>query len=65
MRTDPPVDAQYLPATYLLDLVDARLTLMINSPTGLREIDALSGTHLAADILTWVEQHCPAPARTA
>ena len=30
MRTDPPVDAQYLRATYLLDLVDATRTLMIN-----------------------------------
>lgn len=36
MRTDPPVDAQYLRATYLLDLVDPRRTLLINSPEGLR-----------------------------
>jgi glutathione synthase len=36
MRTDPPVDAQYLRATYLLDLVDATRTLMINSPSGVR-----------------------------
>jgi glutathione synthase len=36
MRTDPPVDAQYLRATYLLDLVDATRTLMVNSPSGVR-----------------------------
>jgi len=36
MRTDPPVDAQYLRATYLLDLVDPSLTLMVNSPYGVR-----------------------------
>jgi glutathione synthase len=36
MRTDPPVDAQYLRATYLLDLVDAARTLMVNSPAGVR-----------------------------
>jgi glutathione synthase len=48
-----------------LDVIGDRLTeVNVTSPTGLREIDALSGTHLAADILTWVQQHCPAPART-
>jgi glutathione synthase len=36
MRTDPPVDAQYLRATYLLDLVDPARTLMVNSPSGVR-----------------------------
>ena len=36
MRTDPPVDAQYLRATYLLNLVDATRTLMVNSPSGVR-----------------------------
>lgn len=36
MRTDPPVDVQYLRATYLLDLVDATRTLMVNSPSGVR-----------------------------
>lgn len=36
MRTDPPVDADYLRATYLLDRVDPRV-VMVNSPTGLRE----------------------------
>jgi len=37
MRTDPPVDAEYLRATYLLDLVDPDRTIVINSPKGLRE----------------------------
>lgn len=36
MRTDPPVDANYLRATYLLDLVDPTRTLMVNAPAGLR-----------------------------
>ena len=36
MRTDPPFDAAYLSATYVLDLVDPLRTLMVNSPAGLR-----------------------------
>lgn len=36
IRTDPPVDAAYLRATYVLDLVDHRHTLMVNAPAGLR-----------------------------
>ncbi|PBI88037.1 Glutathione synthetase [Rhodococcus erythropolis] len=36
MRTDPPFDAAYLSATYVLDLVDSAKTLMLNSPAGLR-----------------------------
>ena len=36
IRTDPPVDADYLRATYVLDLVDARRVLLLNSPDGLR-----------------------------
>lgn len=37
MRTDPPVDAAYLRATYLLDLVDPARTLMVNAPAGIRD----------------------------
>ncbi|MEL6493646.1 MAG: glutathione synthase [Cyanobacteria bacterium J06623_7] len=36
MRTDPPVDVPYLYTTYILDLIDPRQTLVINSPQGLR-----------------------------
>lgn len=36
MRTDPPVDAQYLRATYLLDLIDPAHTVMVNSSSGVR-----------------------------
>lgn len=36
MRTDPPVDAAYLRATYVLDLVDSSRTLLVNDPAGLR-----------------------------
>lgn len=37
MRKDPPVTTAYLYATYCLDYVDARSTLVINSPQGLRQ----------------------------
>ena len=36
MRTDPPVNVNYLYTTYILDLVDSTQTLVINSPQGLR-----------------------------
>ncbi|MBF6535970.1 glutathione synthase [Nocardia farcinica] len=36
MRTDPPVDDAYLRATFILDFVDPRSTLVLNSPAGLR-----------------------------
>lgn len=36
MRTDPPVDATYLYATYTLDYIDPRKTLVVNSPNGIR-----------------------------
>ncbi len=36
MRKDPPFDMSYLYATYILELVDTRRTLVINRPSGLR-----------------------------
>ena len=36
MRTDPPVTVPYLYTTYILDLIDHRKTLVLNSPKGLR-----------------------------
>ncbi len=43
-----------------LDVIGGLVTeLNVTSPTGIREIDALSGTHLAMDVITWAEQHCP------
>jgi glutathione synthase len=36
MRVDPPVDADYLRATYLLDRVDRSRTVLVNRPSGLR-----------------------------
>ena len=36
MRTDPPVTVPYLYTTYVLDYVDPRKTLVVNSPAGLR-----------------------------
>lgn len=37
MRKDPPVTVRYLYATYILELIDQTKTLVINSPSGLRE----------------------------
>jgi glutathione synthase len=37
MRTDPPVDADYLYATHLLSLVEARGVFVMNRPTALRD----------------------------
>jgi glutathione synthase len=36
MRLEPPVDLDYLAATYALDLVDPRRTAQVNAPAGLR-----------------------------
>ena len=36
MRVDPPVNTAYLYATYILDYVDCRKTLVVNSPQALR-----------------------------
>lgn len=36
IRTDPPVDDDYVRGTYILDFVDPNRTLLINSPSGLR-----------------------------
>ncbi len=36
MRKDPPVTVPYLYATYILDYIDPRKTLVVNSPQGLR-----------------------------
>jgi glutathione synthase len=47
MRTDPPVDAAYLRATYLLDLVDESQTLVLNSASGVRNAnEKLFGLHV-------------------
>lgn len=36
MRTDPPVTIPYLYATYILDYIDPKKTLVVNQPAGLR-----------------------------
>ena len=36
MRTDPPVTVPYLYTTYILDYINPAITLVINSPAGLR-----------------------------
>ncbi len=39
MRADPPVDPDYLHATYLLDLAEAAGALVVNRPRALREFN--------------------------
>jgi glutathione synthase len=36
LRTEPPVDATYVAATLVLDLVDQNRTVLVNDPTGVR-----------------------------
>jgi glutathione synthase len=38
LRIDPPVDARYLHTTYLLDLVEASGTRVVNRPAGIRAL---------------------------
>jgi glutathione synthase len=49
-----------------IDVIGGLLTeVNVTSPTGIREIDALTGSHLAADVIAWTEAHCPALAEPA
>lgn len=70
MRTDPPVNVPYLYATYILDYVNPAKTLVVNSPSGLRnaneKVYALQFTKAIPDtivtqnqkvILDFVKQH--------
>jgi glutathione synthase len=44
-----------------IDVIGGLLTeVNVTSPTGIREIDALTGSHLAADVIAWAEANCPA-----
>ncbi len=69
-RTDPPVNDQYLYATYLLELAEKRGLLIINSPVGIRNAneklfalnfaDCIPPTIIAAKkeiIKKFLEQH--------
>ncbi len=38
LRVEPPLDADYLAATYILDLVDQGRTSLVNDPAGLRAV---------------------------
>ncbi len=53
LRIDPPVDARYLHATYLLDLVEAAGVRVVNRPEGIRAM------HEKIAALRWPEL-CPA-----
>jgi glutathione synthase len=53
LRIDPPVDARYLHTTYLLDLVEAAGTRVVNRPEGVRAL------HEKIVALRWPDL-CPA-----
>ncbi len=70
MRKDPPADAAYFYATYILDYVDPEKTLVINSPNGLRKANekmyalqfqsVIPTTQVStgmSEILKFVEEH--------
>lgn len=68
VRTDPPVDDAYLRATFVLDLVDPRHTVLVNSPAGLRNaneklfalqfLDLCPPTLVSADLADITDATC-------
>jgi glutathione synthase len=70
MRTDPPVDANYLHDTHILSLAQAEGVLVLNDPRGLRDLNEKLGALLfpqccpptrvsrhAADLRAFVAEH--------
>lgn len=70
VRTDPPLDAHYLWATWILDFIDPSSTIVINDPRGIRDAneklfalrfpDLIPPTIVSADadeILEFVGRH--------
>nr|WP_228049018.1 glutathione synthase [Nodularia sp. LEGE 04288] len=61
MRTDPPVNDSYLYATYVLDCIDQKKTLVINSPSGIRganeKMYALQFTNAIPETIVSADQH--------
>ena len=52
MRKDPPFDMEYVYATYILELAEARGVLVVNKPRSLRDANEKMYT-------TWFPQCCP------
>ncbi len=52
MRKDPPVDAEYFAATYILEQAEAEGARVVNRPRGLRDLNEKLAT-------AWVPQCCP------
>ena len=43
-----------------IDVIGEYLTeINVTSPTGVREIDAFSGSRLSEEVIAWVERHSP------
>lgn len=61
MRTDPPVTAAYLYATYILDYIDPRQTLVVNDPQGIRAANekmyALQFTNWVPETIVSADKH--------
>jgi len=51
MRKDPPFDIEYITTTYLLELAEKAGTLIVNSPSSLRDINEKMS-------ITWFPQCC-------
>src|SRR5918993_2871714 len=49
MRTDPPVDADYLHDTHVLDIAREQGVLVVNDPRGLRDLNEKLGALLFPD----------------
>ena len=50
-RPDPPVDSDYLNATYILDFVDRSKTLILNEPRAIRNFNEKLHTALFLDLM--------------
>ena len=61
MRTDPPVNDSYLYATYVLDCIDQKQTLIVNSPRGIRganeKMYALQFTNAIPETIVSADKH--------
>ena len=63
LQIEPPVDAHYLLTTYLLDLVEAAGTAVVNRPAGIRELHEKLWVQRFPDLcpVTHVGAFAPAP----
>ena len=51
LRNDPPVDLDYINATYILDFVDRKDTVIMNDPRAVRDFNEKLHTVLFSDLM--------------